>query len=159
MNKKASRVLSLLTLIALCVSLLSTVCLQVSAADISYTYDGKYIYNWGERGEVATSLSPNAEDFYEKYDSYDELSALLGGTGKSDAPKSALYSALKSLMSNAQTYKTSYNATKSLFKYTDCQNSGGKISSFYSGNLIGPSFFDFHSDNLAVFNGTVNTVN
>ena len=100
-----------------------------------------YIYNWGTRGTVATELSDYAEDFYESNGtSYEELSAYSGGTSQSNAPSSALYRELKSLMTNAHSYKTSYEATKELYRYTDCQNGGGKISSFYSGTLIGPGW-------------------
>ena len=90
-------------------------------------------------------MSPMAEDFYESNNtSYDQLSAYSGSSSVSSVPSSALYSTLKSLMVSSHTYVNSYNASKSLFQYTDCQGSGytnnGKISSFYSGNGIGPSW-------------------
>ena len=115
--------------------------MSVSAADVSYVYNGKYIYNWGTRGELATFLSPNAEDFYEDNNtSYDILSSYSGGTSQSNAHNSVLYGKLKGLMSGAHDHITNYAETKDLYKYTDCQNSGGKISSFYSGTPIGPSW-------------------
>jgi hypothetical protein len=46
-------------------------------------------------------------------------------------------------MADAHTYQTSYDATRSLYKYTDSVangSNGGKISSFYSGVWIGPSW-------------------
>ena len=110
------------------------------AAEVSYNYDGKYIYNWGTRGEVATFLSPNAEKFYDKNGTFEELSSYSGGTSTSNVPSSGLFNALQDLMTNAHSYKTSYDATKALYKYTDCQGGGGKISSFYSGKEIGPSW-------------------
>ena len=135
MNNTTKRALSLLLVFVLCISLLPAITISASAASDSY------IYNWGTRGVVATSLSENAIDFYEENNAtYDILSSYTGGTGKSDAPSSALYSALKKLMTDAHSYKTSYEATKELYRYTDCQNGGGKISSFYSGNLIGPGW-------------------
>ena len=141
MSNLTKRSLSLLLVLATLVCMIATVGINASAADFSYQYSGKYIYNWGERGEVATFLSPNAESFYKKYNtSYDILSSYAGGTSQSNAPSSKLYSELKSLMSNAHTHITSYAETKDLYRYTDCQNNGGKISSFYSGTLIGPAW-------------------
>ena len=125
------------------IALVPAMSLGVSAAEVNYTYasNGKYIYNWGTRGTTATFLSPNAEDFYKDNNtSYAELSSYEGGTGKSDAPTSELYRELKELMTSNHDYITSYNATRDLFVYTDCQNNGGKISSFYSGKSIGPSW-------------------
>ena len=140
MNNMKKRIPALLLVLATCLTFIPSACISAAAAEVSYQYDGKYIYNWGTRGEVATFLSPNAEEFYEDNVSYDVLSSYSGGTGKSDAPRSALYSALKDLMVDNHSYVTSYNATKSLYKYTDCQGGGGKISSFYSGKQIGPSW-------------------
>ena len=133
MNSMTKRGLSLLLVFVLCISLLPAITFSASAESP--------IYNWGTRGVVATSLSENAIDFYEENNAtYDILSSYTGGTGKSDAYKSSLYYALQDLMEDAHSYKTSYEATKELYRYTDCQNGGGKISSFYSGNLIGPGW-------------------
>ncbi len=141
MMQTMKRSLAWLLVLAMFVAFVPTLILQTSAAEITYVKDGKYIYNWGTRGTVATFLSPNAEDFYEDNNtSYRELSSLAGGTGKSDAPKSALYRELQSLMKGAHTHQTSYAETKELYRYTDCQNNGGKISSFYSGKEIGPGW-------------------
>ena len=137
------RSLSLFMVLAMLIALVPALSLGASAANVNYVYasNGKYIYNWGTRGTTATFLSPNAEDFYEDNNtSYAELSSYSGGTGKSDAPKSDLYRELKELMTSNHSYITSYNATRDLFVYTDCQNGGGKISSFYSGKSIGPSW-------------------
>ena len=111
------------------------------ASDVQYKKSGKYIYNWGIRDEDATFLTSYAEDFYEDADvTFDELAALSGGT-QSSAPSSALYKKLQSIMKSAQTYETSYNATRDLFMYTDCTGDNyGKISSFYSGKLVGPNW-------------------
>ncbi|MBE6750502.1 MAG: hypothetical protein E7560_05000 [Ruminococcaceae bacterium] len=135
--------MALLLAVVLCVSLMPTAHFAADAATVDYVYSGDYIYNWGTRGETATFLSPNAEAFYTGNNKYDDLSALAGGTGVSDAPSSALYSSLQALMVNAHDYQTSYNATKDLYQYTDCQNSGKitkAISSFYSGVAIGPAW-------------------
>ena len=140
MNNITKRGLALMLVLASLVSCVCIVSFNSVAADFSYTYGGGYIYNWGTRGEAATFSSPNAEKFYDTRSSYEVLSSYSGGTGVSDAPKSDLYYELQRLMKNAQTYTTSYEATKSLYKYTDCQGGGGKISSFYSGNPIGPSW-------------------
>ncbi len=122
------------------VTLLPTFSIETSAAQVNYVYSGDYIYNWGTRGTVADFLSPNAEAFYASNGSYSTLSSYSGGTGTSNAPNSALYKALQKLMKDAHDHITSYNETKNLYKYTDCQNNGGKISSFYSGKQIGPEW-------------------
>ena len=144
MNKMTKSSLALLLVVVMLAAFVPALSINASAAtsDVSYVYDstGKYIYNWGTRGETATFLSPNAEDFYTGNYTYDVLSTYAGGTSTSTAPNSALYKALKNLMVSAHSYQTSYSATKDLYRYTDCQNSGGKISSFYSGNLIGPAW-------------------
>ncbi len=111
-----------------------------SADDVVYKTSGKYIYNWGVREEEATFLTKYALSFYSGSNTYDALSELDGGTTDKDAPSSALYKALSSLMSSKHSYETSYNATRPLFQYTDCENGGGRISSFYSGDPIGPSW-------------------
>ena len=137
------RSLSLFMVLAMLIALVPALSLGASAANVNYVYasNGKYIYNWGTRGTTATFLSPNAEDFYEDNNtSYAELSSYSGGTGKSDAPKSDLYRELKELMTSNHSYITSYAATRDLYQYTDCQNGGGKISSFYSGTAIGPAW-------------------
>ena len=134
MSNLMKRGLSLLLVLIMCISLLPVIVLDASAAN-------GYVYNWGTRGEVATSLSVYAEDFYESNNaSYEILSSYSGGTNKSDVPTSAMYKELQSLMKGQHSYITSYNATKELFQYTDCQNGGGSISSFYSGKSIGPSW-------------------
>ena len=136
------RSLAWLTSLLMLVSLLSAVVvLPAQAATVDYVYSGNYVYNWGTRETVATFMSPMAEEWYEKNDtSYEELSALAGSSTRDNVPSSALYQELKTLMKSNHTYETNYDATKNLFRYTDCQNSGGKISSFYSGKEIGPSW-------------------
>ena len=143
MKRIANRGLALLMAALMCVSLLTVAQPHAHAADFEYVKDGEYIYNWGTREEDATELSPNAKAFYTGEYTYASLSQLTGGTGVSDAPNSDLYKALQSMMTEAQTYVTTYDATRTLFPYTDCQNSGKDskaISCFYSGNAIGPEW-------------------
>lgn len=142
MTNFMKRSLALLVVLVLCLSLLPATLVTADAANIAYVYDatGKYIYNWGTRGTKATFLSPHAEAFYTGSNTYAALSTLAGGTGTADAPDSDLYAALKKLMTDAHKTETSYGATKDLYQYTDCQNNGGKISSFYSGLAIGPTW-------------------
>ena len=140
MSNLLKRGLSLLLVLVFCISLLPAISFNAQA-EVSYVYDGKYIYNWGKRGDDATFLSPNAEAFYENNNlTYDLLVSYDGGTSTSTAPTSDLYRVLQNLMKSNHSYTTSYAATKDLFMYTDCQNSGGAISSFYSGNSIGPTW-------------------
>ena len=143
MKNLLKRGFAVLFALALCVSLLSGLTLTTSAQTVDYVYSGSYIYNWGNRGETATYLSQNAEAFYTGDNTYAELSKLSGSSSESSVPSSALYEALQDLMSSNHSYVTSYDAVKDLCQYTDCQNSGktsNKISSFYSGALIGPSW-------------------
>ena len=141
MKFMARKSVGVLLALLLCFSAFFGVSIPVSADYVDYVYSGDYIYNWGERGEAATFLSQNAESFYEDNNtSYELLSSLSGSSSESGVPSSALYKQLHNLMESNQDYQTSYNDTKELFRYTDCQNSGGKISSFYSGTSIGPDW-------------------
>ncbi len=131
--------------LVMCVSVLFGMNLSAFAADntVNYVYDGTNIYNWGTRGTTATFLSPKAEAFYTN--NKVTLSGLLnlnGSSTESAVPSSTLYSALHNLMESKHKNVTSYEETKDLFKYTDCQNSGNPstISSFYSGVAIGPEW-------------------
>ena len=116
-----------------------------SADDVVYVTTavdkyGEIIHNWGVQGETCVFLSVYAEAFYTGIYVFEDMSQTQGGTSQSNAHSSALYSELKTLMTSKHTHITSYDETKSLYKYTDCQNGGGKISSFYSGKEIGPSW-------------------
>ena len=110
-------------------------------SEIDYVY-GSYsgynnvILNWGERGVVATGLSPNATAFYaDNNTSYAALSALSGSSTVSSVPSSALYAELQDLMAENHTKQTSYGDTRYLYCFTDCENSNDDvISCFYSGN-------------------------
>ena len=111
-----------------------------SAGDVVYNTNGKYIYNWGARGERATFLSKYALQFYTGNYTFATLSKVSGGTSDSNAPSSALYKQLQELMKSKHTYTNSYSANNNLLQYTDCENGGGTISSFYSGKAIGPAW-------------------
>ncbi len=110
-----------------------------SAADVKYDLTKRYIPNWGARGENCEFLSPYANQFYlDNNTTYASLSQLSGGTGKDDAPNSALYAALKKLMEDNHSYKTGYTETNNLYKYTDCvSNDTSKLSTFYTGTMVG----------------------
>lgn len=140
MKRSVGIVLSLV----LCICMVFVINLSVNATTVDYVKNGSYIYNWGTREEVANFLSPNAEAFYTKNNTtYAKLAALNGSHIESSVPSSALYKELQNLMQKNHSYVTTYNATRDKFQYTDCQNSGKtskKISSFYSGKEIGPSW-------------------
>ncbi len=107
------------------------------ASDVKYVTSGKYVANWGARDEDCVFLSKYAQSFYTGSYTYQILSNTSGGTSQSTAPSSALYKSLKTLMSSKQTYETNYQATRPLYRYTDCVNSNDDyISSFYSGVQI-----------------------
>ncbi len=105
--------------------------------DVVYQQTGKYIHNWGAREEDCTFLSPKAVEFYTGDYLYENLSQKQGGTGQSDAPHSDLYKGLQSFMTTKHTYKTDYDETRDLYKYTDCTLSDAtKLSTFYSGMVF-----------------------
>ena len=138
----SKRILAWLLSLAMLVSLISGMSLlPVQADTVVYKYNGSYVYNWGERDELATFLSPMAEDWYaDKNVTYEDLAAYSGASSTSGVPDSALFGELHELMYSNLDSPTSYNDTRYQFQYTDCENSGGSISSFYSGKAIGPSW-------------------
>ena len=100
-----------------------------------------YVANWGKRGVKCTSLTSYANSYYVGSYSIATLAAKTGGTGRSDAPSSALYSALKSMMTSKHSYKNTYADNKTMLRYTDCENGNtSTISSFYSGRSISGSW-------------------
>ena len=151
MYKLNKRILSALMALLLVVSLLSGLTLTASAATVDYQYGStnsdysqysNIVKNWGTREELATFLSPMAEDFYAD-DAYEELVALNGASDVKVVNTSALYVALYQLMSSSHTTKNSYGESRDLFQFTDCQNNGTtttKISAFYSAGAIGPAW-------------------
>ena len=107
------------------------------ASDVKYDTSGKYLANWGARGEDCVFLSKYAESFYTGSYTYEMLSMKSGGSSQSNASSSALYSSLQSLMKSKHSYQTSYSATKEMYRYTDCvSNNYSNISSFYSGKVL-----------------------
>ena len=143
MKHSTQRFFALLLVLAMCFSLINTG--FVLAADYATGDAGAFtgvVVNWGSRGTASTYLSDYAKQFYKTYGtSYDTLSALEGAADVQNVAGSELYSALSSLMSSAHTTITSYNDTRDLYKFTDCQNSDpSSISSFYSGKAIGPDW-------------------
>ena len=142
MKNMTMRTLAWLTSLMLVVSLFATVfVLPVGAATVNYVYSGTYVYNWGQRDELATFLSPMAEDFYDENGvTYTQLASYSGSSTVSSVPYSALFSQLHELMYGNLDSPTSYKGTNELYRYTDCQNSGGAISSFYLGKSVGPDW-------------------
>ena len=128
------RGLAVLLLLMMMVGYFSGVSIKVSAAS--------YVYNWGTREVVATELSDYAEAWYAKYNVTleDLMNNYSGSTSTSSVPSSSLYKQLQSIMKTAHKTINSYNDNKTTARYTDCQNGGGAISSFYSGKSIGPSW-------------------
>ena len=100
------------------------------ASDVKYV-EGEYIANWGARDEACVFLSKYATSFYTGSYSYEQMSLNTGSTVLSSVPSSALHKALKAMVTNKQTYTTSYDATRDMFCYTDCVSSNyNNISSF-----------------------------
>lgn len=130
--------------VILCISLLSGLSF---AADVSYQTGNpgsfkNVILNWGTRGKTADFLSPNAQAFYEdNHVTYEQLAAQSGASSVSSVPSSQLYRTLQALMRSNHKVTTSYDATKALYSYTDCQESSrSKMTCFYSGKRIGPDW-------------------
>ncbi len=144
MKALTKRFFAVITILAVFVGLINAIPLPVHAAEVDYVYVGKYIKNWGVREETADFLSPNAVKFYN--DNQVTLEYLLSFSGSDTTgavPSSELYKELKTLMISNHTHQTSYQETRPMYQYTDCQNSGengDKISSFYSGKEVGPAW-------------------
>lgn len=144
MEKFFKRSAALVMTLIICIGILNYTVVPTQAASVDYVYAGKYIKNWGVREVVATFLSPNAIEFYEDNNtSLEKLMSYDGSSTISGVPASELYQTLKTLMVSNHSHITDYAETRSLYQYTDCQNSGktsSAISSFYSGKEIGPAW-------------------
>lgn len=144
----AKRTLSLLLMLAMVLSLFSGLTLlanaaePTSASEVNYRKSGKYIYNWGKRDTTATFLTTYAQSYYTGSYSYAMLSSKSGSTSTSakDIYESALGTAISAMLKSKNPSETSYDGTKNLYQYTDCEQNGNKISSFYSGVSIGPKW-------------------
>ena len=111
------------------------------AEDVKYNTSGTYLANWGAREEDCIFLSTDAQNFYTGSYTYDTLSQQSGGSSQSNAHNSVLYKSLKTLMTSKHSKQTSYNATKEMYRYTDCVNGNTSyISSFYSATKLGGSW-------------------
>ncbi|MBQ7415639.1 MAG: endonuclease [Oscillospiraceae bacterium] len=118
-------------------SVLTTPTGYTSAEEVKYVTSGKYVANWGARGENCIFLSTYAQSYYSGSYSFNTMSQKDGGTSQSNAPSSELYKALKAMMVSKHSYIIGYQATRSLYRYTDCLNSDtSHISSFYSGKIL-----------------------
>ena len=148
MRSIGKKTLSLLMVLAMLVSLFASLSLTASAAEptnaseVNYRKSGKYVYNWGKRDTTATFLTTYAQSYYTGSYSYATLSALSGSSSTSASAfySSPLGSAIHNMLYAKQTSTTSYNGTKDLYQYTDCEQSGNKISSYYSAVAIGPGW-------------------
>lgn len=108
------------------------------AEDVVYKKTGKYVHNWGARGETSTFLSTYALDFYSASESYATLSQIAGGSSQSNAPSSALYKSLQTVMKSHHSFINNYDQIKDYCKYTDCVlGDSAYLSSFYSGKMVG----------------------
>ena len=111
------------------------------AKDVTYVIVNGTVVNWGARGETCSFLTTYAEDYYTDIYSFENLSALDGGTGTSDAPSSQLYGVLQAMMQEKHTNLQGYQDTRPYYMYTDCvANDYSLISSFYSGNTVGSTW-------------------
>ena len=134
MKQVMKRSLAMVMVLVLCLGIVSGITVKADAAS-------NWLYNQGTRGVVANGLSSYAEAFYAENDTpYEYLSSLSGSSNLSTVSGSSLYIELKELMTSNHDYVTSYAATREMYAYTDCQNGGGAISSFYSGKEIGPAW-------------------
>ena len=147
MKHIAKRGFSLLLVLAMVVSLFAGLTLNASAAqptsanDVNYVTSGKYVYNWGKRDTTATFLTTYAQQYYTGNYTYAKLSALSGNSATGTGfYTSAMGTAIHNMLVAKQTSTTSYDATKNLYQYTDCEEGGGAISSYYSAVSIGPSW-------------------
>lgn len=148
MKHFSKRVLAFVLVLCTVVTLFAGLTVTASAAEptgasqVNYRKSGKYVYNWGKRDTTATFLTTYAQSYYTGSYSYATLSSKSGSTstGAADIYSSALGTALHNMLVSKQTYTTSYNGTRDLYCYTDCEQNADKISSYYSGTLIGPKW-------------------
>lgn len=130
-------VISLLPASASAAKISTTATGYTKASDVKYVTSGSYVLNWGARNETCVFLSTYAQNFYTGSYTFENMSQLTGGSSQSNAPQSALYASLKSLMTSKHTHQTSYNETRNQYRYTDCvSNNSSNISSFYSGKTL-----------------------
>ena len=141
------KTISVLLLLAMLVSLFAGLALTAeaaqptSAAAVNYRTSSGYVYNWGKRDTVATFLTTYAQEYYTGSYSYATLSALSGSSASGTGfYSSALGTAIHNMLEAKQKSTTSYDGTKNLYKYTDCEENADKISSYYSGTAIGPNW-------------------
>ena len=141
------RSFALLLVLAMVASLFAGLTITASAAqptsagEVNYVKSGSYVYNWGKRDTVATFLTTYANSYYTGDYTYEKLSALSGNSGTGTAfYSSAMGTAIHNMLVAKQKSTTGYSATNGLYQYTDCQESGGKISSYYSATPIGPAW-------------------
>ena len=121
----------------------STDHIEPSAVQYSYgnpsstSYTG-VIKNWGIRGDVATSLSPNAVAFYTaKNTELSKLAALSVSSTLGSVPASEAYVAYKALMADAHRKQTTYADVRYLMGYTDCEaTNSSTFSLLYCGETI-----------------------
>ena len=144
----SKRIMSVLLLLAMLCSVFSGLTVSAAAAEptgaaeVVYRKSGDYVYNWGKRDTTATFLTTYAASYYTGSYSFDVLSKKSGSqaSGAKAIYESDLGKALHTMLASKQTRTTSYNDTKELYRYTDCQQNEDKISSFYSGKAIGPGW-------------------
>ena len=113
--KKFTKIISVLTIIAI---LLSMLCISTSAAVATPT-----IYNTGTRHVVATKLSDMAKNYYTQGYTYEELSA---------KSSTELLTSLSSFMKDTHKNQSSYDNCHFLAYYTDCENGNGKATLIYT---------------------------
>ena len=130
-------VISLLPASASAAKISTTATGYTKASDVKYVTSGSYVLNWGARNETCVFLSTYAQNFYTGSYTFENMSQLAGGSSQGNAPQSALYASLKSLMTSKHTHQTSYSETRNQYRYTDCvSNNSSNISSFYSGKTL-----------------------
>ena len=113
-----------------------------SASDVNYVTSNGYIVNWGGRGEDCEFLSTYARSYYTGSYAFSAVRANAGGTSATNAPSSALFSALQTMMSSKHDKFTKYGGSsamdcKNLYLYTDCFSSNtSKVSTLYQGMTV-----------------------
>jgi hypothetical protein len=114
---------------AIVLLIVSALTLNIFAQKITYSDT----QNTGIRDEICVSLEgTGAAAYYSGGNSYEKLSSL------TDAE---LLAALRGLMTQTHTYKTSYAEARDLATKTDCEGGDGKIVLLYTSNKV--EFSDF----------------
>ncbi|MGM9651220.1 MAG: endonuclease, partial [Faecousia sp.] len=127
MKNNLKRGMAALLVLVMLVSVFSGLSLTAFAAT------GTLVANTGTRHTVCTSLSTQAQAYYTGEYTYENVSALAGGsTSCLDSVDSAMITKLRTLMTDTMTKSVSYSSLTTYWPKTDANNGSSDAILFYS---------------------------